>query len=69
MLKRVGHDFSSNFFVSQNRKTLQVNPSVLWFRKFPVAEKYMDKMGGGVSRFCVEDFLSHSAEKFLRLPL
>ena len=34
------------FFVSQNRKTLQVNPSVLCFRKFPVVTKYMDKKGG-----------------------
>ena len=26
------------------------------FRKFPVAKKFMDKRGGGVSRFSVEFF-------------
>ena len=36
------------------------------FRKFPVAKKFMDKKGGGVSRFSVENFLSHSAENFRR---
>ena len=40
--------------------------SVLCFRKFPVANKFMDKKGGGVSRFSVENFLSHSAENFRR---
>ena len=84
-----------------------MNPSVLCFRKFPVAKKFMDKRGGefqdflsktfcltvpkisvgggesfsvslysgiekvwirggGVSRFSVEHFLAHSAEKFRR---
>ena len=48
MLKRVRHDFSSNiFFVSQSRKTLQGNPSVVCFRKLPVAKKFMDKKVGG----------------------
>ena len=37
--------FSRNFFVSQCRKYSQVNPSVLCFRKFPVAKKFMDKRG------------------------
>ena len=42
-----------------------MNPSVLCFRKFLVAEKPkpMDKKGG-VSIFSVEKFLSHLAEKF-----
>ena len=40
------------------------NPSVLCFRKFPVGKKFVDKRGGGVSRFSVENFLSHMAEKF-----
>ncbi len=35
------------------------------FRIFTVAKKFMDK-GGGVSRFSVEKFFSHSAENFLR---
>ena len=46
----------------------RVNPSVLCFRKFPVAKKFMDQRGGGerVSRFAVGKFLSHSAENFRR---
>ena len=53
--------------VSQYRKTLQAKPSVLCFKKSTVAKIFMDKRGGGgVSRFCVEIFLSHSAEKFRR---
>ena len=39
------------FFVSQN----------FWYRK-----KIIDKRGGGVSRFSVKNFLSHSAKKFRR---
>ena len=41
---------------------------MLCFGKFPVANKFMDKRGGGggVSKFSVENFLSHSAEKFRR---
>ena len=45
-----------------------MNPSVLCFRKIPVAKKFLDK-GGGVSNFCVESFLSHSAERFRKEPL
>ena len=41
-----------------------MNHSVLCFRKNPVAKKFMDKRSGGVSRFSVENFLSHSVEKF-----
>ena len=33
--------FRRTFFVSQNRKTLQVNASVLCFRKFLVAKKFL----------------------------
>ena len=44
----------------------KVNPSVLGFKKFPVAKKFMDKRGGGVSRFSIEIFLFHSAENFPR---
>ena len=39
---------------------------MLCFRKFLVAKKFMDKREGGVSRFSVENFLSHSAENFRR---
>ena len=68
MLKRVRHDISSIFFfVSQNRKTLQGNPSLVCFTKLPVAKKFLEKRGGGVSRFSVEKVLAHSAEKIRRL--
>ena len=39
---------------------------MLCFRKFPVAKKFMDKTGGGVSRASVENFLSQSTEKLRR---
>ena len=54
--------FRRKFFVSQCRKISYGKPSVLCFRKFPVAKKFMDKRG--VSRFSVENLLSHSAKKF-----
>ncbi len=37
---------------------------MLCFRTLPVAKKFMDKKGGGVSRISVEKILSNSAEKF-----
>ena len=58
--------FLSSFFVSQCRKFSSVNRSVLCFRNIPVAKKFMDKGRGGVSSFSVENFLSHSAEIFVR---
>ena len=36
------------------------------FGKFPLAKKFMDKNGGGVSRFSVKNFLSHSSKNFRR---
>ena len=40
---------------------------MLYFRKIPAAKKFMNKRGGGgVSRFSVEVFLSHSTETFRR---
>ena len=42
---------------------------MLCFREFPVAKKFLDKnkkMGGGISNFSVEYFLSQSAETFRR---
>ena len=39
---------------------------MLCFRKLLVAKKFMDKKGGGVSKFSVENFLSESAENFRR---
>ena len=57
--------FCRKIFVSKCRKTSQGNPSVLCFRKLPVAKNFMDKKGA-VSRFSFENFLSHSAENFRR---
>ena len=68
MLQRVMSRYFVDIFVSQYRKTLQGNPFVLCFRKFPVANKFMNKKGG-VSRFSVGIFLSHSAESFRRATL
>ena len=62
-------DSPSETFVSQCRKFSQGKLSVLCFRKIPVAKKFMDRRGGGVSRFSVESFLSQSAEVFRREPL
>ena len=39
---------------------------MLCFRKFLVAIKFADKKLGVLSKFDVESFLSHSAEKFRR---
>ena len=58
------HDFLSKFFVSEYQKTSSVNSSVLCFKKFPVAKKFIDKTGGGrVSEFTVE-FFRHTLPKF-----
>ena len=53
-------------FVSQYRNISWRNPSVLCFRKFSVAKKFMAKRGGGVSRFSVQYLLSHSFETIRR---
>ena len=62
--------FCRKLYVPQCRKFSWRSPSVLCFIKFPVAKKFLDKTGGGggVSRFSVEVFLSHSAEKFRGEP-
>ena len=64
-LKGLCYDFSSFFFLSLYRRTLQGNVSVLCFVNFPVANKFMDKTGGEYQKFSSEKFLSHSAEKFV----
>ena len=58
------HDFLSEFFCLTVPKNFVGNPAVLCFRKFSVAKKFMDKKGG--IKISVENFLSHSAEKFRR---
>ena len=57
-------DFPSKFFCLTVPKNFAGEPFSAVLQKFPVAKKFMDKGGGGVSRFSVENFLSHSAEKF-----
>ena len=54
------------FIVPHCQKISKGNPSMLCFRKFPVAKKFMDKRGGGVSTSSIENFLSHSDENFGR---
>ena len=39
---------------------------MMCFRKFPVANKFLDKREGGVSRVSVVNLLSHSAEMIPR---
>ena len=41
---------------------------MLCVRKLLVAQKFMDERGGEVSRFSIENFLSHSSEKIRRRP-
>ena len=62
MQKRGYHEFSFKSFVSQYRKISLENTSVI--RKFRVSKDFMHQRGGGVSRFSVENILSHSTEKF-----
>ena len=69
MLKRVISRFSvENFCVPQYLNISLRNPSMLCFRKFLIAKKFMDKREGEVSRFSFEIFLSHSSEKFVGEP-
>ena len=42
---------------------------MLCFRNFLMAKKFMDKKGGGgLSKFSVENFLSHSTETLVEEP-
>ena len=59
-------------FLSHSTETFRRgtrNPSVLCFRIFVVAKKFMDEREGEVSKFSVEIFSSHSAEKSRGIPL
>ena len=59
MLQKVMSRFSifcRIFFVSQCRKISEVNPSVLCFRKIPVAKKFKDKGGGDFQDFPSKNF-------------
>ena len=50
-------------FVSQYRKTLQMNHSVPFFGKFPLPNKFMDKKRESIKSFRRKIYFSHSAEK------
>ena len=60
----VYQDFLSKIFCLTLPKKFAGNPSVLCFRKFPLAKKFMDKRGG-IKMFC-RFFLSHTDEYFRR---
>ena len=66
MDKKGGYqDFPSIVFcIPQCRKLWQGNPSVLFFRKLPVAKKTLVKSRRGVSRFSVEGFFVPEWRKF-----
>ena len=69
MLQRVMSRFLSKFFVSQCRKISQGNPSLLCFRKFPVAKKFMDKSGGEYQDFPSNFFCLTVPKIFVGEPL
>ena len=54
----------SKLFVSQDRNEKLCKGTRLCFRKFRVSKNFMLKRG--ISRFSIENLLSHSAEKFRR---
>ena len=60
------YDFLSKSFCLTVPESFVGNPSVLYFRKLPVAKNFRIRRGSGVSRFCVEILLCHSAKKFRR---
>ena len=57
--------FRRKVFVSQNRKTLHGNHSVLCFGKFPVTNNFMDEKRGSI-KFLRRVFLSHTVENCRR---
>ena len=64
MLQRVMSRYFADIFVSQYRKTLQGNPFVLCFGKFPVANKFMDKKAGGKFKIFRRNFFLSQYRKF-----
>ena len=57
--------FRRKFFVSQNRKNLHGNLSVLCFGKFPVSHKLIEEKRGSI-KFLRRVFLSHTVENCRR---
>ena len=69
MLNRLLSRFFVDFFVSQYRKNLQGNPSVLCFRKFLITNRFMDKNGrGSVDNFRRKKFVSQCRNISQRNP-
>ena len=62
------HDFQSKLFCLTVPKHFAEEPVCPVFQKISGSEKVYGKKGRGVSRFSVEIFLSHSAEKFRGEP-
>ena len=69
MLKRNKSRFFVEVFVSQCKKTLQGNRSVLCFGKFPVANMFVDEKDAGVYRsFLSIRFCLRVPKKFVGEP-
>ena len=60
----VSRFYVEDFLVSLKPKFSEGNPLLL--HNFPVAKKFGEERGGGVSGFSVEIYLSHCAEIFRR---
>ena len=68
MLQRVMSRCFADIFVSQYGKTLQWNSFVLFFGKFPVANKFMDTKGGECQGFPSELFCLTVPKNFAGQP-
>ena len=53
--------FSADNFLSHSGEFFVAQPLCAVFQKLSVSENFINKGGGGVSRFSVEKFFSHSA--------
>ena len=67
-LRGLCHVFLYSSFVSQYRKTLQGNPSVLCFRKFPVGNRFMEKKGESTKSFHRKFFDVTMPKNFVEEP-
>ena len=64
--RRLCHDFLSEIFRLTVPKKQKGKPSMLCFRKFPLAKKIIDRKEGKYQVFPSKFFLSHSVEKCRR---
>ena len=65
MLKRLMSRFFVKIFHLAMPKTLQVNPSVLCFGKFPLVNNFMDKKGGEYQEFPSKNFCLTVPKSFI----